>query len=448
MLPIKYRSIGLGLTELELLPFSTFGPLISRKLVEHATWRWVFYLGIITAVFSFVGTFIFYNPPSHPFRDRTYKQIFLELDYVGIFFYASGLTIFLLGLGWAGAQHPWNSAAVIAPIVIGFCLFVCSFAWDFSGRPVRPIFPLRLLRQWREYTFLLVIIFVVGLVYISITALIPEQFSYMYTNDATKAGLYNIPAGFGGSIGGSVLGALTYKIKHVRWQLVIGCIIQTIFTGLLALATPNTLGMTIAFGGLANIPFGWILISKSLPRQTQSQLVLDRLTHKPDCYVTASIHIEQRNIGLAYGWIGAFRFVGGAVGTTIFSTILNNKAASAIGPRVAKAVIPLGYPGADIPKLLTALSSGVPAALKGIPTDVVAAAAEAIKWGYSDAFRVTFLASIPFGVIATILAFFVRDPSPYFTNRIAVTLEKERLGGGRKKKTDAEVEKSAEYLGY
>jgi hypothetical protein len=419
LLPIKYRSMGLAATELELLPFSTFGPLISRKLVQNASWRWVFYLGIITGTFSLVGTFIFYNPPSRPFRDRTVRQIFMELDHVGIFFYASGLTVFLLGMGWAGISHPWNSAAVIAPVIIGFCLFICTFIWAFSGRPARPVLPYRLFKMGREYSFLLVIIFVVGFVYISITALIPEQFSYMYTDNATRAGLYNIPAGFGGSIGGTVLGGLTYKIKHVRWQIVFACAMQTLFTGLLAAATPNTLGMTMVFGALANIPFGWILIN---------------------CYVTASIHVPQRDIGLAYGWIGATRFVGGAVGTTILSTILNDKAASAIPQRVADVVVPLGYPITEVGGLISALTSGVSAALKGIPANVVAAAADAMKWGYSDAFRVTFLATIPFGVIATVLAFFIREPSQYFTKHVAVTLEKEVLG---RKELKENVEKFA-----
>ena len=410
LLPVKYRSVGLAATELELLPFSTFGPLIARTMVQQATWRWVFYLGIITGVFSFVGTVIFYNPPSRPFRDRTFRQIFKELDYLGIFFYTSGLTIFLLGLGWAGISHPWNSAAVIAPIVIGFVLFSCTFIWDFSGKPVRPIFPYRLFRKGREYSFLLVIIFVVGLVYISITALIPEQIVYMYTIDSTRAGLYNIPAGFGGSAGGAVLGALIYKIKYVHWQLVIGCIIQTLFTALLAVATPNTVGVAMGIGLMANIPFGWILIN---------------------CYVTAAVHVPQRDIGLAFGWIGATRFVGGAVGTTIFSTILTNKSASTIATRITSAVVPLGYPTAKIGDLISALASGAPSALAGLPTNVVAAAEEALKWGYSDAFRVTYLSTIPFGVIATGLAFFVKDPSPYFTKHVSVTLEKEILGNKR-----------------
>ncbi|KIX98467.1 uncharacterized protein Z520_05768 [Fonsecaea multimorphosa CBS 102226] len=409
ILPNKYRSVGMATTEANLLPFSTFGPLIARSLVVNATWRWIFYLGIITGVIALVGTAIFYNPPSHPFRDRTRRQVLAELDYLGIFLYTAGITLFLMGLEWAGNQHPWHSAAVIAPVVLGACLFIGAFVWDFSGRPQRPIFPWRLFRMWREYLSLLVIIFVTGLVYISTTALIPQQINDMFTSDSIKAGYYNIPAGFGASIGGTILGGLIYKIRHVHWQLCVGIAVQTLFIALFALITPDRIAMALVFQCMANIPFGWILLC---------------------CYTTAGLHVPQRDIGLAFGLIGCFRFLGGAVGTTVFSTILSNRAATTIPARVVPAVLSLGWPAAKIPVLLKALLSGAPPStlqeLK-VPPTVIAAARNAIRHGYSDAFKYVWYASIPFGVMACIFALFVIDPSAYFTTHVAVKLEKERL---------------------
>jgi len=122
----------------------------------------------------------------------------------------------------------------------------------------------------REYSFLLVIVFVLGLVYISITALILEQITFMFTSDSTRAGLYNIPAGFGCSAGRAILGGLIWKIKYVHWQLVVACVMQTLFTALLAACTPNMVGAAMVFGLFANIPFGWLLIN---------------------CYVTAGVHV-------------------------------------------------------------------------------------------------------------------------------------------------------------
>lgn len=155
-----------------------------------------------------VGTAIFYSPPSQPLLDRTRRQLLAELDYVGIVLYSAGLTLFLLGLGWGGVSHPWKSAAVLVPLLLGILIFAGTFVYDFSGRAKRPLFPFRLFRKMREYTFLLIIIFVTGIVYFTLTDLIPQQIGYMFTNESTRAGLYNIPGGFGGAGGVRICSSL------------------------------------------------------------------------------------------------------------------------------------------------------------------------------------------------------------------------------------------------
>ncbi|KIX09124.1 uncharacterized protein Z518_00202 [Rhinocladiella mackenziei CBS 650.93] len=420
ILPNRYRSLGLATTELQILPISTFGPLIAKALVKYATWRWVFHLGTITAAFALLGTIIFYHPPSKPIRDRSRRQIFRELDHLGLFLYTAGVALFLLGLGWGGIQYQWNSAAVLVPLCLGFLLFCAMLFWDFSGRPQRPTFPLRLFRMFREFVTVIAVMFVTGLVYITSAALIPLQISYIWTADPIKAGFYNIPAGFGAAIGGTLLGGLIYKMKHVPIQMAVAVAIQTTFMALQALITPHHIAMGMVFQTLASLPFGWILIA---------------------CYVTVGLHVPHRDLGLAYGLVGTSRFLGGAVGSTIFFTILSNKAAVRIPTRVVEAVIPLNYALSEVPSLIAALTSGVTSGLAGIPPRVVEAAANAIKWGYADAFRVTWLATVPFGVIAITLATCIRDPSPYFTSHTAVTLAKERFRDRHHEK-DASSEKA------
>ncbi|KAF5008572.1 hypothetical protein F66182_15639 [Fusarium sp. NRRL 66182] len=212
------------------------------------------------------------------------------------------------------------------------------------------------------------------------TDLIPQNLANVYTRDATKAGFYNIPAGFGGSLGGAVL----------------------------------------VFQFFANIPFAWLTTC---------------------CYLTASIHVPQRNIGLALGLLGTFRFLGGSIGTTIFTTILQNKSTPAILSRVTDAVVPLGFPSEQIPELIAYLSGTATIGnLTDTSADVVDAANKAIQWGWSDAYRIVWLSTIPFGVIAFVGALFVRDPSPYLTNHVSVTLEKERLDVKKTQNIAAETE--------
>lgn len=382
-----------------LIALGTFGPLTGRGLTQNVTWRWLFILGDITAVIAAAGTLLFYHPPRRIFQDRTKLQVLGELDYIGLFLYTAGVTLFLLAIGWAGQQHPWASPAVIAPLVIGLVLFVAAFIWSFSGFPSRPLLPLHLFKQWRAYTIVAIIGFTSGLAHIALTTFVPQQIAYVFTNDPILAGWYNVPIGFGACIGGALLGPLIPRIQHVPWQFLAANVVQALSCGLLAIVTPNRIAGGIVIQVISNIPFTWIIVLS---------------------YTTVGLHVPQREIGLAYGLLGAIRYLGGAVGSTIFNTILNAKVAYYVPIRVARAVVPLGYPTKDISLLIQALSSHVPAKLAPFPSDVVAVAADAMRWGYSDAFCWVWYASVPFFVVACILSPFVLDPSPYFTNHTAV----------------------------
>lgn len=104
---------------------------------------------------AIIGTAIVYFPPTHPQHDygKTRFQQVKELDFVGIFLFSSGLTVFLVGLSWAGQpQHPWRSVSVIAPIILGFLTFAACFVYDFTVRPKNAFLPLELFRNVRGFT--------------------------------------------------------------------------------------------------------------------------------------------------------------------------------------------------------------------------------------------------------------------------------------------------------
>jgi MFS family permease len=147
-------------------PFGIANVLIATLLAVYTKqgWRWCYYLGLIFGVISLVGTLLTYFPPSRPQYDyeTTRWQEFKQLDFLGLFLYTTGLTTFLVGLTWAGQPgHPWKSVSVIAPIIVGFVTLMACFAYDFT-LATRPLFPLPVFKQVREFTVLLGIVFVAG----------------------------------------------------------------------------------------------------------------------------------------------------------------------------------------------------------------------------------------------------------------------------------------------
>jgi hypothetical protein len=53
-----------------------------------------------------------------------------EFDYIGTLLASLGLLLFLMGMSWGGGQYAWNSAHVIATIVVGFVLLVAFVLYE------------------------------------------------------------------------------------------------------------------------------------------------------------------------------------------------------------------------------------------------------------------------------------------------------------------------------
>jgi hypothetical protein len=223
-----------------------------------------------------------------------------------------------------------------------------------------------------------------------------------------------------------IIPAFVHYIKYVHYQLTFAVFMQTLFFGLAALITPTNINWLMAVQFLAMLPFAWITLA---------------------CYTTASLHVPQRDLGIAIGLIGTFRSVGGSVGSVIFSSIFDQTAVKQVASRITETAIAAKVPSASIPALIGAVKLtilGIPgeaAKLPNVPASVFSSCVSAAHYGYAYSFRVTWLASIPFGIIALVSAIVVRDPSKYFTNHVEVHLEK-RGGAGVAKHDEKDSEEN------
>lgn len=150
-------------------------------------------------------------------------------------------------------------------------------------------------------------------------------------------------------------------------------------------------------------------------------------------YVASGLFVPNEELGVSAGLLGTFRSAGGSVGNAIFSTILTSNINKKLGGNLAAAAIGAGYSPANLEALIPAViqnAVGVPGAFASVPgvTDaVVAATGTAFKETYAAAFRLVFYATIPFSVLALIVAFWVKDASHLLTNHVAVKQEREVL---------------------
>lgn len=195
ILPNKYRGIGLAWTELNLAVWAVPSTILATVLVSDASWRIMYYLCIGYGAFSLAGTYFVYYPPSHPRQDdKTKWQQFKDLDFIGAILFSTGLIIFLYGLNSGGTTYPWISAGTIAPLAVGLVVFVAAFLYD-ALLSLDPLFPWYLFVRFREFSSLVVLVFVAGMVFYAASALNAQTILYLYTADPVKIGIYSLPSG-------------------------------------------------------------------------------------------------------------------------------------------------------------------------------------------------------------------------------------------------------------
>ncbi|KAG5802812.1 hypothetical protein H9Q74_012839 [Fusarium xylarioides] len=403
LLPNKYRGIGLAWTEFCItIPWGSLAGLIATHLYLKASWRWCYYITIIYAACYL-----------------TRWQQVKELDYIGLLLFATGLTVFLVGVTFLGATHR-SMTLVATTISIGGCIFIAAFVYDFTV-PKKPLFPIKIFRMYREFTVYLVVLFVSGMIWQGIVTLGNQGTLFMFTNDIIEIGVISVPASMSGIIGGWIMPSLVHKLKHIRYQFVFALLMQTVFTASYAAVVPNN-------------KTGWTL----LPMFGQSCFTWVTVLS----YVSSGLLVPQEELGVSAGLMGTFRSAGGSLGNAMFSTILTSIVNRDLGNNIAGAAIGAGYSPKDLPALIPAViqnAVGVPMAMAKVPNvtePVLQATAAAFKNTYAKVFRTVFYSTIPLGVLAIIAACFIRDPSHLLNNHVAVQQEKEVLG----KKKDIEME--------
>lgn len=241
-----------------------------------------------------------------------------------------------------------------------------------------PFIPMRLFKNF-SYVTTVMVGSVGSMIYYSMNVLWPRQVGQLYETDLLAVGWTSMTIG-GGTLLGQVVGAMMCKPlgKH-KWQLIVGCTALTAFIGAIAAGNENTRPLGVALTLLGSFSVGYI------------ELVV--LTTAPMC-------LAPEDIGLATGVGGACRAGSGAIATAIYVTILNNKLATTIPKFVGPAAVKAGLPESSVPALISGLAAGNVTTVPGITSFIEAAANSAYRTAYSEGFKVVYLASIAFGVVA------------------------------------------------
>jgi EmrB/QacA subfamily drug resistance transporter len=272
------------------------GPLIGGVLVEHASWRWVFYVNPPVGAAALAGLYC-KLPASEPAADRP------ALDIPGAVLLAGSTIALMLACIWGGDRYAWGSPTIIALIAGGAALAVALVARE--RRAPDPIVPLNLLRT-RPVAVSSVALFLTTAALFSITVFVPLYLQTTTHATPTQAGLLLAPMMIGITVSTNLAGLAMSKTGRYKRYPIIGLGFMTVALVLLAAVVPHpsvvaTATLLVVFG------LGFGMVGQVLIAAVQNS-------------------VPREQLGIAMATTTFFRGLGGAVGAAVLGAIFATRA--------------------------------------------------------------------------------------------------------------------------
>ncbi len=267
------------------------GPLLGGLLVDHASWRWVFYVNLPVGALALAGLHL--RLPSVAGRAGSSR---LDLPGAGLLMAGSGAL--MLACIWGGQRYGWGSpelVGLLATFALASALLVVR-----TRRTADPIVPLSVIGN-RPVALASAALFLVTATMFSITVFVPLFLQTTTGASPTEAGLLLIPMMVGITLSTNVAGRLIQRTGRYKIFPVAG--LMLISTALVSLAVAVEHPSRVSTGiGLALFGLGFGMVGQVLITAVQNS-------------------VDRRELGLAMAVTGFFRALGGAVGAAALGAV-------------------------------------------------------------------------------------------------------------------------------
>jgi EmrB/QacA subfamily drug resistance transporter len=344
---------------------SIAGPLIGGFLVDHATWRWVFYVNLPLGVVALAVISIVLKTPLH--------RVHHDIDYLGSALLAAGVTCIVLLTTWGGTTYAWSSPTILGMIVASVVLLIAFIIAE--QHAAEPVIPLSLFKK-RVFAVASGVGFIVGFALFGVITYLPQYQQVVRGASATASGLQLFPL-MGGLLVASIgSGQIISRTGRYKIFPMVGTAVLAVGMFLLShLGVHTSVLKSGTFMAVTGVGLGL----------TMQVLVL-----------AVQNSVSPRELGTATSAATFFRSIGGSIGVSVFSAIFNNKMKGNLAHQLPQL--------AANPKLAGELRAS-PQALAKLPAPIH----DGYLRAFTESLHVVFIAAIPIAAVAFALTWLLEE---------------------------------------